>query len=72
MSLLPPSAPVPEPTSGLYRSLIRFARHESGATAIEYGLVSTFIGMAVIGAFRAYGTVLADFLAAVVERIKFE
>ncbi|WP_060770032.1 hypothetical protein [Methylobacterium sp. AMS5] len=35
-------------------------------------MVSTFIGMAVIGAFRAYGTVLADFLAAVVERIKFE
>nr|WP_301301989.1 Flp family type IVb pilin [Methylorubrum extorquens] len=56
----------------MYRSLIRFARHESGATAIEYGLVSTFIGIAVIGAFRAYGTALGSFFPKIFELFVFE
>ncbi|WP_286134046.1 Flp family type IVb pilin [Methylobacterium sp. Leaf123] len=72
MSLLSPFAPVSKAAAPLCRSLVRFARHESGATAIEYGLVSTFIGMAVIGAFRAYGLALADFFPKVFELFKFE
>ncbi|KQQ31800.1 pilus assembly protein PilA [Methylobacterium sp. Leaf123] len=35
-------------------------------------MVSTFIGMAVIGAFRAYGLALADFFPKVFELFKFE
>ncbi|WP_311409715.1 Flp family type IVb pilin [Methylorubrum extorquens] len=72
VSLLPPSAPVPKSARPLYRSLVRFARHESGATAIEYGLVSTFIGIAVIGAFRAYGTALGSFFPKIFELFVFE
>jgi len=72
VSLLPPSAPVPKSAWPSYPSLIRFARHESGATAIEYGLVSTFIGIAVIGAFRVYGTALGNFFPRIFELFVFE
>jgi len=32
--------------------LVRFARDESGATAIEYGLIAAGIGVAIIAAIR--------------------
>ena len=34
----------------------RFAKCESGATAIEYGLIASLIGVAVIAAVKATGT----------------
>jgi len=34
----------------------RFVRDESGATAIEYGLIAALIAVAIIGAARALGT----------------
>jgi pilus assembly protein Flp/PilA len=34
----------------------RFVRCESGATAIEYGLIAALIGVAIITATRALGT----------------
>jgi pilus assembly protein Flp/PilA len=33
----------------------RFATDESGATAIEYGLIAALIGVGIIGAARALG-----------------
>ena len=40
--------------------LIRFAKGESGATAIEYGLVVSLIFLAVTGGMNATGVSLAD------------
>jgi pilus assembly protein Flp/PilA len=34
----------------------RFVRDESGATAIEYGLIATLIAVVIIGALQAVGT----------------
>jgi pilus assembly protein Flp/PilA len=36
--------------------LSKFANDESGATAIEYGLIAALIGVAIIGAVRLVGT----------------
>jgi len=36
----------------------RFAKDESGATAIEYGLIATLIGVAIIVGATALGTQL--------------
>ncbi|WP_438344878.1 Flp family type IVb pilin [Methylorubrum populi] len=60
------------PSSPAGNIVLRFWRHESGATAIEYGLVSTFVGMAVIGAFRVYGGVLADYLPRIFDLFTFK
>jgi pilus assembly protein Flp/PilA len=38
--------------------LVRFARDESGATAIEYGLIATLIAVAIITGATALGTQL--------------
>lgn len=44
--------------------LWRFARDESGATALEYGLIATLVGIAVIGGASIIGlrldTILTD------------
>jgi pilus assembly protein Flp/PilA len=56
----------------LRKALIRFARHETGATAIEYGLVCTGVGIAVLGAFRLYGSTLVDLFPRIFELFKFE
>ena len=40
--------------------LTRFAREESGATAIEYGLIATLIGVAIIVGAGLLGTRLND------------
>ena len=34
----------------------RFMKNESGATAIEYGLIASLIGVAAIAGFTALGT----------------
>lgn len=38
--------------------LKRFAQDESGATAIEYGLIASLIAVAIIGAATSLGTKL--------------
>ena len=38
----------------------RFAKCESGATAIEYGLIASLIGVAVIASVKATGTNLSS------------
>lgn len=42
-----------------------FIRDESGATAIEYGLIASLIGVAVIAGVRALGTNLSGTFAKV-------
>jgi pilus assembly protein Flp/PilA len=39
--------------------IARFVRDESGATAIEYGLIAALIAVVVIGAITAVGTQLS-------------
>lgn len=41
----------------------RFLKNESGATAIEYGLIASLIGIAIIAASRALGTKLSTTFA---------
>jgi len=36
--------------------LIKFVKNESGATAIEYGLIAALISVAIIGGATAVGT----------------
>lgn len=36
--------------------ITRFAKDESGATAIEYGLIAALISVVCIGAFKTIGT----------------
>jgi pilus assembly protein Flp/PilA len=45
--------------------LTRFIRDESGATAIEYGLIAALIGVAIIAGPRALETQLSRTLAEV-------
>ncbi|WP_297799142.1 Flp family type IVb pilin [uncultured Brevundimonas sp.] len=45
--------------------LNRFAKDESGATAIEYGLIAALIAVVIIGAVGAIGTTLRDKFEAV-------
>lgn len=40
----------------------RFVRDESGATAIEYGLIAALIAVVIIGALQAIGTGLKSTL----------
>lgn len=40
--------------------LARFSKDESGATAIEYGLIAALIGVAIIAAVSAVGTDLSE------------
>jgi pilus assembly protein Flp/PilA len=47
--------------------LARFVRDEEGATAIEYGLVATFIAMACLATIQMLGaTVLSDLYESIV------
>jgi pilus assembly protein Flp/PilA len=38
----------------------RFARNESGATAVEYGLIAALIGVVIIGGATALGKALTN------------
>lgn len=41
------------------KTLARFITNESGATAIEYGLIAALIAVVIIGAVTAVGTSLS-------------
>lgn len=43
----------------------KFARDESGATAIEYGLIAALVGIAIIAGVRALGTSLDNTFSSV-------
>ena len=48
----------------------RFLRDESGATAIEYGLIAALIAVVVIGAVTAVGTGLSGTFTTVAGSVK--
>jgi pilus assembly protein Flp/PilA len=48
--------PIPREKSHMRRLVMRFLIDESGATAIEYGLIAALIAVASIGGARALGT----------------
>lgn len=50
--------------------LARFAKDESGATAIEYGLIASLIGVAIITAAGALGTKLSDMFTFITTKLK--
>jgi pilus assembly protein Flp/PilA len=43
----------------MYNLLSRFVRDDSGATAIEYGLIAALIAVVIIGTLTAIGTSLS-------------
>ena len=45
--------------------IVRFLKDESGATAIEYGLIAALISVAAITAFSAVGTSLSSMFTVV-------
>jgi pilus assembly protein Flp/PilA len=45
---------------GVMYKVIEFARDESGATAIEYGLIAALVSVAAIGAMTSLGNSLGD------------
>ena len=47
-----------------------FLKSESGATAIEYGLIASLIGVAVIGSLTSVGTKLGGTLGKVSGNLK--
>ena len=51
------------------RMISRFVRDESGATAIEYGLIAAGIAVAIIGVVTALGTNLQAAFQAVADAI---
>jgi pilus assembly protein Flp/PilA len=48
----------------------RFAKDESGATAIEYGLIASLIAVAIIGAVSTVGTKAAVTFGKVSNQLK--
>ena len=48
----------------------RFIRDESGATAIEYGLIAALIAVVIIGAVQVVGTKLSTTFSTVSTSIK--
>ena len=48
----------------------RFIRDESGATAIEYGLIAALIAVVIIGAVTAVGTKLSTTFTTVSSNLK--
>ena len=49
--------------------LIRFLKDDSGATAIEYGLLAALIAVALIASVRFLGSTLADKFSAIATAI---
>jgi len=52
------------------QSFLKFLREESGATAIEYGLIAALIAVVIIGAVTAVGTSLSTTFTSVSTGLK--
>jgi pilus assembly protein Flp/PilA len=50
--------------------LARFAKDESGATAIEYALIAAGIGIAIITAVNSLGTAISNKFSAISTSLK--
>lgn len=49
----------------MHQLFARFVRDESGATAIEYGLIAGIVSVAIITAFALFGTDLSALMATI-------
>ncbi len=57
--------------SGFVKHLVaKFLANESGATAIEYGLIAAGISLAIIAAVNSLGTALSDKFAGISSSLK--
>jgi len=54
----------------MQKFLARFAKDESGATAIEYGLIAALIALAVIGGARMVGTEVGNTFTNIADELK--
>ncbi|MGH6741787.1 MAG: Flp family type IVb pilin [Bradyrhizobium sp.] len=54
----------------LKRSFTRFLADESGATAIEYGLIAAAIALAIIALINGLGTKLVEELSSISTQLK--
>jgi pilus assembly protein Flp/PilA len=52
------------------RLVIRFLKDESGATAIEYGLIAAGISIAIIGVVNGLGTKLKSTFSSISTQLK--
>ena len=52
------------------KAFARFVKDESGATAIEYGLIAALIAVAIIGAVTAVGTNLSAKFSSIASKIQ--
>lgn len=50
--------------------IVRFAKDESGATAIEYGLIAAGIALAIITVVNSLGTTLNDKFGSISSSLK--
>ena len=62
--------PDPEQVHYMKRSILKFWHDESGATAIEYGLIAAAIALAIIAILNGIGLHLADMLASLNASLK--
>ena len=53
----------------MFKSLHSFAKDESGATAIEYGLIAALIAVAAIGALTSVGSSLNTLFTGVASKL---
>jgi len=49
--------------------LARFVKDESGATAIEYGLIATLVSLAIVGTAGDAGRALSDKFGEIAEKL---
>jgi len=49
----------------MFKAIHKFAKDESGATAIEYGLIAALVSVAAIAALRGMGESLSNLFGAV-------
>lgn len=54
----------------MFKSIKSFLRDESGATAIEYGLIAALVSVAAIGALGAMGESLGNMFGFVSEELQ--
>jgi pilus assembly protein Flp/PilA len=52
------------------KNLVRFLKDESGATAIEYGLIAACISVAIIAVVQGVGTKLTSTFTSVQDALK--
>lgn len=63
------------PATALRAVVTKFARDQSGATALEYGLMASMMGLAVITAMTIFGSGVAktyESLSTLADRIKLD